>query len=106
MEHLTFEFGPWANAQTPAGARPAVLAGVVGSGNMEVLIESRLLQGRMCVTLDTSIRGFAPTWKAVLDDFAELERFGDVQLTINDAGATPAVVSLRLAQAAQQWRLA
>lgn len=106
MEHLEFEFGPW--PADPGRAAPAapVLAGVVGSGNMEVLIEPCPLQGRMRVTLDTSIRGFAATWKAVLGDFAERERFGDVQLTINDGGATPAVVSLRLSQAAEQWRQA
>ena len=104
MEHLEFEFGPWqAGHGRPAASAP-VIAGVVGSGNMEVLIEPCPLQGRMRVTLDTSIRGFAPTWEAVLTDFAERERFPDVQLTINDGGATPAVVSLRLSQASEQWR--
>lgn len=104
MEHLEFEFGPWSAYQGLGAPAAPVIAGVVGSGNMEVLIESRSLQGRMRVTLDTSIRGYAATWQAVLADFAERERFGDVQVTIHDAGATPAVVSLRLSQAAEQWR--
>lgn len=104
MEHLEFEFGPWSQAPATAPAAAAVIAGVVGSGDMEVLLEAQPLRGRMHVMLDTSISGFATTWKAVLADFAERERFGDVQLTINDGGATPAVVSLRLSQAAQQWR--
>lgn len=103
MEHLEFEFGPWP-AGLPSASRQSAIAGVVGSGNLEVLLEPTALQGRMRVALDTSIRGFDATWQAVLSDFAERERFADVLLTINDAGATPAVVSLRLAQVAQQWR--
>jgi malonate decarboxylase delta subunit len=51
--------------------------------------------------VDTSISGFAATWQAVLRDFAEQRRVGDLLVTINDAGATPSVVALRLAQAAE-----
>jgi len=104
MEHLEYEFGPWESAKT-GGAGATVIAGVVGSGNLEVLIEHCASNGQMRVSVDTSIAGFAQTWQAVMADFAERQRFGNVQLTINDAGATPAVVSLRLSQAAEQWRL-
>lgn len=104
MEHLKFEFGPWPSAR--ASERPAVIAGVVGSGNMEVLMEQAPMDGRLHITVDTSIRGFADTWQAVLKDFAEREKIGDVRMTINDGGATPAVVSLRLSQAAQDWKAA
>lgn len=104
MEHLKFEFGPWQTAG--ASDRPAVIAGVVGSGNMEVMLERVPTGGRLQVSVDTSIRGFADTWQAVLKDFAEREQIGDVRMTINDGGATPAVVSLRLSQAAQDWKAA
>jgi malonate decarboxylase delta subunit len=104
MEHLKFEFGPWPTAG--ASDRPAVIAGVVGSGNMEVLLERVPMDGRLQVSVETSIRGFADTWRAVLSDFAEREQMGDVRMTINDGGATPAVVSLRLSQAAQDWKAA
>jgi malonate decarboxylase delta subunit len=50
----------------------------------------------------SSIRGFAATWEAVLGDFARRVRIPDVRVTINDAGATPAVVGLRLSQAAAE----
>ena len=97
MEHLSFEFGPFPARPRPV---PTVIAGVVGSGNMEALFEPRALGGRMRVEVHTSARGFAPTWEAVLSDFARRVQVPDVLVTINDAGATPAVVGLRLAQAA------
>ena len=97
MEHLEYEFGPFAPARTIA---PTVV-GVVGSGNMEALIEPRPLGGMVRFVVDTSISGFAATWQAVLRDFAEQRRAGDLLVTINDAGATPSVVALRLAQAAE-----
>jgi malonate decarboxylase delta subunit len=97
MEHLEYEFGPYPSA---TGIAPA-LAGVVGSGNMEVLFEPVDLAGKIRFVIDTSISGFDPTWRAVLEDFAERHRVGDVLVTINDAGATPSIVALRLAQAAE-----
>ena len=96
MEHLEFSFDG-------GGERPAArhaLVGVVGSGNLEVLIEREELAGGCRATVDTSIRGFEATWRQVLADFFERHRFSDVRLSINDGGATPAVVSLRLDQAA------
>ena len=98
MEHLEYEFGPYAPA--PGGAQ--ALVGVVGSGNMEALFEPCALGGKIRFVIDTSISGFDPTWRAVLEDFAERHRFGDLLVTINDAGATPSVVALRLAQAAEE----
>ncbi len=99
MEHLYFEFGPF-----PARPRvvDTVIAGVVGSGNMEALCEARPLGGRMRIEVNTSAQGFAKTWEAVLGDFARRVQIPDVLVTINDAGATPAVVGLRLAQAAAE----
>ncbi|MBA3591687.1 malonate decarboxylase acyl carrier protein [Methylibium sp.] len=98
MEHLEYEFGPF----TPAAGAADTLVGVVGSGNMEVLFEPRALGGMIRFVIDTSISGFDPTWRAVLEAFAEGHRVGDLLVTINDAGATPSVVALRLAQAAEE----
>ena len=99
MEHLSFEFGPFEARTPPAGP---VIVGVVGSGNLEALLEPAALQGRMRVEVHTSARGFGPTWQAVIGDFAERVRMPDLLVTINDGGATPAVVGLRLAQAARE----
>jgi len=82
----------------PAGAFPAVLVGVVGSGNLEVMLEPAA--GNDCaVHVETSARGFAPIWQAVMDDFHARHPLAGVRVSINDMGATPAVVSLRLDQA-------
>lgn len=99
MEHLSFEFGPF---PPRARALPTVLVGVVGSGNMEALCEPAALDGRMRIEVNSSIRGFAETWEAVLGDFARRVQLPNLRVTINDAGATPAVVGLRLSQAAAE----
>ena len=84
-----------------AGAFAPVLVGVVGSGNLEVLLEP--FAGPDCrFEVQTSARGFGAIWEAVLRDFHERHRLAGVRVSINDMGATPAVVSLRLAQAAAE----
>jgi malonate decarboxylase delta subunit len=73
--------------------------GVVGSGDLEVLLEPA--EGESShVFIRTSVDGFRDTWKAVLDRFfAKYD--GAVQIQINDAGATPGSVLLRLEQAVE-----
>lgn len=96
MEHLEFELtSPAPNAAPRARA----IVGVVASGNLEVLVERVPLAGRCQALIDTSISGYGRTWQAVLTDFAARHAAGDLRVSINDAGATPAVVSLRLDQA-------
>lgn len=74
--------------------------GVVGSGDMEVLMEPAQ-EGGAHVTIRTSVNGFGASWTAVLDRF--FSRFdGAVRIHINDAGATPGSVMLRLEQAAEE----
>lgn len=97
IETLDYE---WPGSTCP-GAFPPVLVGVVGSGNLEVLLEPR--PGTTCrFQIETSARGFAAIWEAVLRDFHQRRGLAGVQVSIHDMGATPAVVSLRLAQAAAQ----
>jgi malonate decarboxylase delta subunit len=99
MERLEFTFS--GGQSHPAPTTP-VLAGVLGSGNLEVLIEPA--PDAVCrFVVTTSARGFGPVWQAVLTDvFARWPLLG-VQVAVNDAGATPAVVSLRLDQAFGMW---
>jgi malonate decarboxylase delta subunit len=77
--------------------------GVVGSGDLEVLLEpSSDPQAHVSVT--TSVDGFGAVWKNVLDRF--FTRFdGAAVIEINDFGATPGVVMLRLEQAAEALRI-
>ena len=97
LETLDYAF----TGTRPAGAFMPVLVGVVGSGNLEVLLEPAA--GNDCrVHIETSARGFGAIWSAVVSDFHQRHQLAGVQLSIHDMGATPAVVSLRLDQAAQE----
>jgi malonate decarboxylase delta subunit len=100
MEKLTFEFSGGASVNA---TRAPALVGVVGSGNLEVMIEPATLNGACAVEILTAARGFGDIWKAVLDDFFARHELADVRISINDVGATPAVVSLRLDQAVEDF---
>lgn len=97
METLNFRFD--SGARRSAG--PAQLVGVVSSGNLEVLIEPAELKGSLEVEVHTAAVGFGAIWKAVVSDFHSRWQLADMRISINDMGATPAVVSLRLDQAAE-----
>lgn len=96
MEHLVFTFDHGSAVPPNDFAH----AGVVGSGNLEVLIERAELSGRCEAVIDTAIHGYERTWHMVLRDFVTRQGLADVRISINDGGATPAVVTLRLDQAA------
>ena len=115
METLTFEFTPTAPALPSASPPPApwALAGVLASGNLEVLVEATPspetpddAKPACRVEIRTAAHGFGDVWRAVCNDF--FERHGSalagLRISVNDAGATPAVVSLRLDQAIREFR--
>ncbi|WP_310461623.1 malonate decarboxylase acyl carrier protein [Sphaerotilus sp.] len=94
IEAMHFEFD---GHRRPTAFTP-VLVGVVGSGNLEVMVESAA-HDRCTLAIETSARGFEPIWAAVVRDFHERHHLAGVAVSVNDMGATPAVVSLRLDQA-------
>jgi malonate decarboxylase delta subunit len=94
MENIEFSYP---EAKRPITRRAHV--GVVGSGDMEVLLEPNGEEGAR-VFITTSVNGFGNAWKAVFDRF--FSNFdGAVRIHINDAGATPGSVLLRLEQAVE-----
>jgi malonate decarboxylase delta subunit len=100
MEKLTYEFE---GGMSSRAKNKAKLVGVVGSGNLEVLIEPADLGGRCVVEVLTAATGFGAIWRAVIEDFFARTPLADARVSINDVGATPAVVSLRLDQAAEEF---
>lgn len=99
LETMEFRFA----GGTPAGQFAPVLVGVVGSGNLEVMVEPA--DDAECrVRVSTSARGFRPIWEAVANDFHARHGLAGVCVSVNDMGATPAVVSLRLDQAVAEWK--
>ncbi|CAM3435245.1 malonate decarboxylase subunit delta [Polaromonas hydrogenivorans] len=94
----TFDF------QYPAGqpATGRVMVGVVGSGDLEVLLEPGNA-GQTRVRVTTSVNGYGAVWQAQLDRLfkADAQGWPAARLEINDFGATPGVVGMRVAQAFQ-----
>ncbi len=96
METLSFDYP----ASQPVSRRAHV--GVVGSGDLEILLEPSP-DDQAHVTVRTSADGFGEVWQAVLDRFFERNDLA-ATVQINDAGATPGTVALRLAQAVEESR--
>lgn len=92
MEQLRFEFA----AAAPATGR--VLVGVVGSGDLEVMIEPGEA-GKTSVDVTTSINGYGRVWDAQLARVFNAEPRAAMKIRIHDFGATPGVVGMRLAEA-------
>lgn len=101
MEQFVMNFQ--ATNRLAASPSPRV-CGVVSSGNLEVLVESGGPEDSCRIDVNTPAEGFRDIWSAVLSDFVERQPVGGLHVTINDAGATPAVVSLRLDQAIDVFR--
>lgn len=85
------------------GDRRFVLVGVVASGNLEVLMERTCPADECRFHIETAARGFQDIWAAVVEEFIAGHDVGGAAFSINDAGATPAIVMLRLQQALQEW---
>jgi malonate decarboxylase delta subunit len=94
VEILTFDF-----QATDRAARRAHV-GVVGSGDLEVLLEPAS-EARTEVVVRTSVDGYRDVWTNVLERFFARHPVA-ASIEINDFGATPGVVALRLAQAVEE----
>ena len=96
MEQLNYRHAAPSRAK---GSVRQALVGVVASGDLEVLVERILPDGECEVDIRTSVTGFGDVWRAVVADFIQLRSPGGLKLSVNDGGARPDMVSLRLAQA-------
>jgi len=94
MQTLEFDFP----GDRPATSRAHV--GVVASADLEILVIPSDA-GTASVHIRTSVDGFDDVWRNVLERF--FNRYGLTgTIEINDFGATPGVVSIRLLQALDQ----
>lgn len=95
MEQMCFEY--------PAGepVRGRALAGVVGSGDLEVMVEPHAA-GTTQVSVTTSVKGMARVWEAVLARVLGAAPLAAATIEIHDFGATPGVVRMRLEQAFEE----
>lgn len=95
MEKLHFQL----YSNTPTTKKQTVICGVVGSGNLEILVSKIDSQQQCEIEVNTSAVGFESVWHAVLNEFSQRYAVAGYKFQLNDMGATPAVVSLRLSQA-------
>ncbi len=93
MEKLSYTLEA---ARPAAGTKRQAIIGVVASGNLEVLLDAT--PRRWTMEIATAAHGFGPVWEAVLRDFVSLRSAGGLRISINDGGARPDTVALRLAQ--------
>lgn len=94
MELMVFTYP----ATQPVARRAHV--GVVGSGDLEIVLEPSS-DHQAHVRVRTSVDGYGAIWQAVLDRF--FARYAPAaMLELNDFGATPGMVSLRLQQAVEE----
>jgi malonate decarboxylase delta subunit len=97
MQTLTYRF------PAKRTAMRAAHIGVVASGDLEILIEPSDTNGTADtadIRVRTSVNGFDTVWHDVLQRFFTHTPLAG-RWELNDFGATPAVVTLRLRQAAE-----
>lgn len=95
LEKLSFQFR---SLKPAAGNRMLAIVGVVASGNLEVMLERSLPQDCCTIDVATAAPGFTDLWQVVLNEFVCRRNPGGLRISVNDAGARPDTVMLRLAQ--------
>ena len=83
------------------GDRRQAITGVNTSGNLEILVERVLPDQECLVDVATAVTGFRGIWEAVIQEFFERNSPGGLRFSINDGGARPDTVTLRLMQSAR-----
>jgi malonate decarboxylase delta subunit len=95
MEKLSFRLSA---SERAGGTRAQAIVGVVASGNLEVLLERALPADICTIDIATAAHGFGAVWEAVVRDIVAHRSAGGLRISINDGGARPDTVALRLAQ--------
>lgn len=91
MEHITLSFPA---TRTSSGN---ALAGVVGSGDMEVLLTADAGQ-TLTIDITTSVDNSRARWQALFSRLSTLGSLTAGTMTIHDFGATPGVARIRIEQ--------
>jgi len=95
MEQMSYRFP----AADPAAQH--ALAGIVSSGDLEVLLEPNTA-GTTTIVVNTSVKGRNHIWNALLSRIFTANALPAARVEINDCGATPGVVRMRIEQAFEE----
>ena len=101
LNYLSFSYDGVPGASIPV---EWAHSGVVGSGDMEVLMYKKDQNGKVNVKVCTPVNGFDKVWEMTLARFVRDSGCGDIDFEINDNNATPFIVSLRMRQALLEAR--
>ncbi len=99
MEKMTYKFA------ASESVRERAVVGVVGSGDLEVLIEplgAGYKSGFTVIQVTTSVDGMGGLWSSLLSRIFHNTGLPAMRIEINDFGATPGVVRLRIEQAFEE----
>lgn len=96
LQELNFKFE---SANKEAMTKEWSHLGVTGSGDLEVLMEKKNLDGGVIAKVVTPVKGFDAIWEKMLGKFVNDTGAGNLSIEINDDNATPIVVYMRLRQA-------
>ena len=91
MENITLSFPASRSLSGKA------LAGVVGSGDMEVLFTASDAQ-TLTIDITTSVDNSDARWKALFERLGLISGLPGGQMIIHDFGATPGVARIRIEQ--------
>ena len=80
-----------------------VLVGCVGSGDLEVMIESAS-EPQATIVIKTSVDGSEVRWQQIIEMVDANSELPAMQMDIHDFGATPGVIRLRIEQALELAR--
>lgn len=95
METLEFQF----KAGEPSTQR--CLVGCVGSGDLEILMEPND-SGVLSIKVTTSVDNSEVRWRNLFERMFNETLYPAMKLEINDFGATPGVVRLRIEQGLEE----
>ncbi len=95
LEEIKFSLSSGGNNKI---AKQWAHSGVVGSGDMEIILSQKDLAGKVDVKIVTPVKGFDHIWEKVITKFVTENQLSDVSIEINDNNATPYIASMRLKQ--------
>lgn len=95
LEKIKFEFDSKGKNTIP---KEWVHTGVVGSGDMEIILSHKEQNGKISVVLVTPVTGFNHIWEKVINKFLTDNELSDLLIEINDNNSTPFIASMRLKQ--------
>jgi malonate decarboxylase beta subunit len=81
-----------------------IKVGTAGSGNLEIIIKPKADDKTTDILVNTPVQGFKTTWDAVIERYISDYPYTGLDISLNDAGATPPVVALRLRQAIETYQ--